>query len=131
MRNRNFVTLDGRLAREVEIAYTKEGKAYANVSLAVQYDQKTDWVRVTFWDKLAEALGKYAGKGSLIGVSGRLSVRTWEKDGKKQSIMEVVANDLFLLDKKADGSGGSKSQHDEQKRNGYQKQRDDDSEIPF
>lgn len=110
--SKNHVSLIGRFGNDVELRQTNSGTAVANVSLATnEYRGKgedrqeiTEWHRIVLWGKDAEIAAQYAGKGSLIGIEGRLSTRKWEKDGVEHYTTEVICNDLYLLG----GNGGSK-----------------------
>lgn len=98
----NTVSLTGRLGADIELRYTPQGKAVADVNLAVQSgfgdNEKTLWIGLTLWDKRAEAAAKYLGKGRKIAVSGRLDQETWEKDGQKRSKTRVVVHDWAFAD---------------------------------
>lgn len=89
MNNCSFI---GRLGKDPEMRYTTDGKAVASFSLAVNRDGKkdvTDWINFVAWEKTAELIAKYCNKGDLIGVTGSLQQRSWEKDGKKHTVHEV------------------------------------------
>jgi single-strand DNA-binding protein len=64
--------------------------------------EKTEWVRVVVWGKLAESCAQYLSKGRMAYVEGRLQTRTWEdQQGQKKYTTEVLAKTvLFLGDKK-------------------------------
>ena len=131
MRNQNLVVLNGRIGGDIVLKQTQAGKSFCSVNLAVAFDKKTEWFTVVFWEKNAEVLEKYAKKGSFIEITGRLTVNEWEdKEGNKKSRVEIIANWMQLLDKKED-SGDRPNHHEEQKRNGYQKQSRSDDDIPF
>ena len=111
----------GRIANEIEIRYTKDGTAVANFSLALDnYGDKTSFVEVTCWRKLAENVAKYMEKGRQIGVSGELVQDRWEKDGQKRSKIKINARNVKFL-------GGSKQDGKQQNKN----QQQDDIEVPF
>ena len=101
----NSVILTGRLTRDPQIRYaSKSQMAVANFTLAVDrartregQDRDADFPDVVAFGKTAEVIEKYAGKGSLIGVSGRLQTRTYEKDGRRVYVTEVVAERVELL----------------------------------
>ena len=113
----NSVNLTGRLTNDVELRYTQSGSAVASFSLAVarqfsnaQGQRETDFIQCVVWRKSAEALANYTHKGSLIGITGRLATRTYEKDGKTVYVTEVnVDNFSFLESKKADQSSQTNS----------------------
>ena len=73
----NQVILVGRLTKEPELKYTKDGKGYCNFTLAVSRDFKkdeTDFINCVAWDKRAEELANYVKKGNKFGVIGRLQI---------------------------------------------------------
>jgi single-strand DNA-binding protein len=96
----NSVCVGGNIGRDAELSYTPNGKAVAKFSLAISEgwgdNEKTSWLPIIVWDKLAESLAKYLTKGSRIGIQGRLSVRQYEKDNVKHTVTEIVANDIWL-----------------------------------
>ena len=95
----------GRITKDVELAYTQDGKAVAKYTLAINgYNDTTDFLNCVTWNKQAENLKKYCGKGSQIAVEGRVSVRNYEnKEGKKVYVTEIVTNNIMFLDSKKDG----------------------------
>lgn len=97
----NSVNITGRVGQDVELRYTPKGKAVAEINLAVDdgfgETKKTAWVEVTIWDKAAEAAQKYVHKGDMVGITGRLSQDVWEKDGKKQTKLKIICEQLTLL----------------------------------
>lgn len=99
----NQVILLGRLVRDAEARSTNSGKSVATFSLAVdKLPEGADFFEVTVWDKLAENVTKYTGKGSKILVQGRLSQQTWEQDGQKRSKVVITATDVTFLDSKSE-----------------------------
>ena len=95
----------GRITKDIELAYTQDGKAVAKYTLAINgYNDTTDFLNCVTWNKQAENLAKYCGKGSQIAVEGRVSVRNYEnKEGKKVYVTEIVTNNIMFLDNKKDG----------------------------
>lgn len=106
----NHVVLIGRLTRDPELRYTHSGgNAVANFTLAVDRpfskNKETDFIPIITWRNQAENAAKYLAKGSQVAVEGRIQVRQYEdKDGKKRTATEVVANSVRFLDtrKKSD-----------------------------
>lgn len=99
----NQVTLMGRLTRDPEQRTTSTGKTIASFTLAVDrggQDDGADFFDVTAWEKLAELVVKYLGKGRRVLVQGRLRQDSWDdkETGKKRSRIEVVATDVTFLD---------------------------------
>lgn len=101
MASMNRVFLLGNLTRDPEVRYLPSGQAVADIRLAVsrkfktangQDREETCYVDVVVWGRSAEACGKYLNKGSPLLVEGRLQYDEWEKDGKKNSRLRVVAD---------------------------------------
>lgn len=111
----NKVILVGRLTRDPDIKNTTTGKAVANFTLAVdrrfknQDGQKeADFVPIVVWGKQAEFAAQYLSKGSRIGASGRLQVRSYDdKDGQRRYVTEVVADEIEFLSSKKDGNSNN------------------------
>ena len=100
----NTVAISGRLGRDPELKSTNNGNSVANFSVAVDQgfgDQKTtSWVRCVAWQKTAEFVTKFFQKGDMIILSGRLQGRTWEQDGVKREVLEVVAEKIDFAGEK-------------------------------
>lgn len=97
MANTNVTVLSGRLTKDIEVRTTTSGKEVANGTLAVNgFNEEVSFIDVVFWGKTAEVASKYTSKGSLLTVTGRLQQRSWEKDGQRRSVIEVVVSDLQL-----------------------------------
>lgn len=97
----NQVILMGRLTRDPETRTTPTGKSVTSFGLAVDRfgtDNGADFFNITAWDKLGGLVEQYLKKGRRCLVQGRLSFQQWEKDGQKQSRVEVVATDVTFLD---------------------------------
>lgn len=109
----NRATIIGRIGREPQIRYTPSGTSIALFSVATNevYRDKngelkvqTDWHRVVAWSRLAEICGQYLRKGSLVCIEGSLRSRAYQdRDGKKQTITEVVATNLQMLGARPQG----------------------------
>jgi single-strand DNA-binding protein len=128
----NICTFIGRLGRDPDMRYTTSGKAVVSFSLGVNRDGKkdeTDWINFVAWEKTAEVIAKYCHKGDLIGVTGSLQQRSWEKDGQKHTVHEVRVNRIDFCGggKKNDG-GASAPVADEE---GFVPITEEDGELPF
>jgi len=109
----NKVILVGRLGRDPELKYAPSGRAVANFSVATNESwkdkegnkqERTDWHRIVAWGKLAEIIGEYVKKGSLVYIEGRLQTRDYEdSNGVKKYITEVVASEMTMLGSKGGG----------------------------
>lgn len=108
----NKVELIGHLGADVEMRYTPNGAAVANVNIATarsykatgseEWTEETEWTPLVLWSANAENINKYAHKGSRVYVEGRLATRSWDdKDtGAKRYKTEVVVDNFILLDAK-------------------------------
>ena len=116
----NKVILIGNLGQDPEIRYMPNGKAVANLSIATseswndqqgQKQEKTEWHRITAYDKLADIIGEYVKKGSKIYVEGKLQTRKWQdQQGQDKYTTEVIINQMQMLDGKRDGGNGGSQQ---------------------
>ena len=107
MKSLNKVQLIGNLGKDPELKYTAAGVAVANFSMATaeswkdetgeQHD-KTEWHNIVAWRKLAEICGEWLTKGKRVYIEGKLQTRSWEKDGKKHYMTEIVAENMIMLD---------------------------------
>ncbi|HLJ49396.1 MAG TPA: single-stranded DNA-binding protein [Bryobacteraceae bacterium] len=114
-RSVNKVLLIGHLGRDAETTFTPSGVAKTKFSVATnrrwkdqqtgEWKEETDWANVVLWR--SENLANYLIKGKQVWVEGRLSTRSYDdKDGKKQYITEVVADDVILLGGRGEGGEG-------------------------
>lgn len=107
-RHLNKVFLIGNLTDDPELRYTPNDTAVADFSLALnrsyqdsngEWQEETDYVDITVWDKQAENASQYLEKGSKTFLEGRLDHQTWETDsGDRRSKLEVTARNLIFLD---------------------------------
>ena len=111
----NKIQLIGRVGADPELRFTTDGTAVAQFNLATtkswkkngEKQEKTTWHKIIAWRKLAEIIGQYVKKGSLLYVEGELEIREFEdKQGVKRKTHEVIINDMKMLGGK--GEGGSK-----------------------
>ncbi len=97
----NSVSLIGNLATDVELKNVGDDKKVASFLLAVDrpsQDGGADFVRVSTWNRQAETCAEFLAKGAKVAVDGRLRSRSWEEEGKRRSVVEVVANRVQFLD---------------------------------
>lgn len=124
----NKVILVGSLGQDPETRYNQSGSAITNISIATneswtdkqsgQKQERTEWHRVVFFNRLAEIAGEYLRKGSQVYVEGSLRTRKWQdQQGQDRYTTEVVASEMQMLGGKQDGQGqqGGYGQN-----NGYQ-----------
>ncbi|MDY0383822.1 single-stranded DNA-binding protein [Trichlorobacter sp.] len=119
MASLNKVMLIGNLGKDPEVRYTGSGQAVASFSLATserfknkqsgEWEEKTEWHRVTLWGKQAEVAGEYLAKGKTVFIEGRLQTRKWtDRDGNEKYTTEIVGERMQMLGGKGDGGGGGR-----------------------
>ena len=102
----NKAILEGRIVREIELRKTASGKSYTSFTLAVNrtYKQEgqpdADFIACVAWGKNADVLEKYTEKGTLISVDGHIQTRSYESNGKKVYVTEVVCESVHLIEAK-------------------------------
>lgn len=100
MPNRNICLIQGHLGRDIEIKHTTTGKTVANLTVATKRKfgdrDITDWVPIIWWSPFADAERHFV-KGAAVDVSGVISQRSYEKDGRKVYVTEVVADHVYLI----------------------------------
>lgn len=112
----NKVILMGRLTRDPELRRTGSKTPVCSFTIAVNggygENARTDFVSCVAWNKTAEFVSKYFEKGKMIIVIGRISTRSFEgRDGKKQYITEVVANEVSFGESRRQDSGSCGSSY--------------------
>ena len=114
----NHIVIMGRLTRDPELRRTGSGTAVASFSVAVDRDfgknengeKETDFIDCVAWRNTAEFVSKYASKGRMVVVSGRLQIRSWtDKEGNKRRTAEVVADNVYFGDSRRDGDNAGAS----------------------
>lgn len=97
----NFVTVVGRITKDIELRYTPSNKAITEISLAVNNGKDdTTFIRLTAFDKLAELVSKYCKKGDLIGTQSIIKNHNWEdKEGIKHYEYSFIINKISFLTK--------------------------------
>lgn len=115
----NKVILVGNLGKDPEVRYTPSGLAVANITIATsegwkdkqsgEMQEKTEWHRVVFYQRLAEIAGEYLRKGSKVYVEGRLQTRKWQdkNTGQDRYTTEIIASEMQMLDSKGGSSDNS------------------------
>ena len=129
----NFAVFSGRLVRDPEIRYTSSIKAVASFCVAVDDgktgsgEKRTSFIDCVAWEKRAEFIDQYFIKGDPIIVAGRMSTRTWEKDGVKHKATELTVTSVEFQ--------RGKSRQDETEKptpsGAFNELDDDGGELPF
>lgn len=112
----NKCSFIGNCGKDPDIVNSNSGVKIAKVSLAVndsykdkggEWQEKTEWINLVAFSKLADVIESYVKKGSQIYVEGKLQTRSYEKDGTTKYFTEVVVNELILLGSKVSSSNNS------------------------
>ena len=141
----NKIHLIGRVVHSTEVKSTKTGTKVCTFTLAVRRrfkdqsgEYQTDFFDVQAWRTLADLCEKYLEKGKMALVSGSMQSRTYEKDGVKRKVWELMADEVEFL---ADGKSAANPDQQQGKAvpksntNGFdpanQYTQADDEELPF
>ena len=114
----NNVTLVGRLVAPPDLRKTPNNVSILQGTIAVNRnfknengDRETDFINFQAWRGTADIIAQYCSKGSLIGIIGRIQVRSYEKDGQRRYVTEVVAESVALIESRnsqqSQGQGNS------------------------
>lgn len=100
----NKIIIIGNLTKNPELRTTTAGVNVCGFTVAVNRpktannpDPGADYFNVNAWRGLGDNCSKYLEKGRKVCVTGRVSLRTWEKDGKHGASLEVLAEDVEFL----------------------------------
>lgn len=104
-RSINKVILVGNVGRDPEVQITSGGAKVAHLSLATSrrvprdsgFDERTEWHRLTLWDRLARLAEEYVRKGDRLYVEGRMEYGSFEKNGLTIPTAEVHVREIVLL----------------------------------
>lgn len=136
----NKVIIIGNIGQDPEVKYMPSGGAVTNVSVATsetwkdkntgEPQERTEWHRVVFFNRLGEVAGEYLKKGSKVYIEGSLRTRKWQaEDGTDRYTTEIVASEMQMLDGRgsaqpeAHGSDGSQAGHNQfDNTNGFDQQ---------
>jgi single-strand DNA-binding protein len=100
----NSITIVGNITRDPELRYTPSGQANVRLGVAVnrkwqdrnsgEWNEATSFFDVIAWRELAENVNESLKKGARVIVTGRLEQRTWEQEGNKRSVVEIIADEI-------------------------------------
>ena len=104
----NKVIIVGNLGQDPETRYMPSGGAVTNISVATseswkdkqtgQPQERTEWHRIVFFNRLAEIAGEYLKKGSQVYVEGSLRTRKWQdQGGQDRYTTEIVASEMQMM----------------------------------
>ena len=133
----NKVIIVGNCGQDPETRYLPSGGAVTNMSLATseawkdkntgEQQERTEWHKVVFFNRLGEIAGEYLKKGSKVYIEGSLRTRKWQgQDGSDRYTTEIVASEMQMLDSRGGqeggGGGGGYQQNRPQQNQGQQNQ---------
>ena len=104
----NSIQLIGNITKDLELEYTTSNREFCRFTVAVQRDYKNkqtgeyevDFIRCTAWSHSAKHLTTYGYKGCKVGISGRLQIDQYDKDGARVTYAHVQCNSIELLSKR-------------------------------
>jgi len=115
----NKVIIIGNLGQDPETRYMPSGSAVTNFTVATneswkdkqtgEQKERTEWHRVSMFNRLAEVAAEYLRKGSQVYIEGKLRTRKWQgKDGNDRYTTEIIADEMQMLGGGGDFSGNSR-----------------------
>ena len=113
----NKVIIVGNLGNDPEVRYSNNGAAIANISVATsdswkdkntgERQERTEWHRVTLFNRLGEVAGEYLKKGSKVYIEGKLQTRKWQDpQGNDRYSTDIIADQMQMLDSRGGAMGG-------------------------
>jgi single-strand DNA-binding protein len=119
----NKVTIVGNLGQDPDTKYMPSGGAVTNISVATseswkdkqtgQPQERVEWHRIVFFNRLAEIAGEYLKKGSQVYIEGSLRTRKWQdQSGQDRYTTEIVASEMQMLGGRQ-GMGGDAGGYDQ------------------
>jgi single-strand DNA-binding protein len=112
----NKVIIVGNLGQDPETRYMPSGSAVTNFTVATneswkdkqtgEQKERTEWHRVSMFNRLAEVAAEYLRKGSQVYIEGKLRTRKWQgKDGSDRYTTEIIADEMQMLGGRGGGGG--------------------------
>jgi single-strand DNA-binding protein len=120
-RSINKIILVGHIGRDPDVQTTASGTKVAHVSLATSrrfardgsFEERTEWHRLTLWDRLAQLAEDYLRKGDRVYIEGRMEYDSFERNGVTIPTAEVHVRELVLLGAPSARSAGAEAQEAE------------------
>jgi single-strand DNA-binding protein len=114
----NKVMIIGNLGADPEVRYLPSGGAVTNIRVATsegwkdkqtgETQERTEWHRIVFFNRLAEIASEYLRKGSKVYIEGSLRTNKWQdQSGADRYTTEIIANSMQMLDSKGGGASAS------------------------
>jgi len=101
----NTCTITGNLGADPDVFYNPDGNSITSFNLAFQSSRnKTNWIKITCFNRLAEVASKYLHKGARVAISGILDQQKWQTDsGENRSSYQLILNSIEFI--RTDGRG--------------------------
>lgn len=129
----NKSILVGRLTKDVELKTTQSGVSVCSFTVAVNRKFKNadgnydaDFINCVAWRGQAEFLSKYFEKGSMVGIAGSIQTRSYDSDGHKVWVTEVVADEVSFVGGKKEEAAPSEPNYSQ-----WDSPVPDDDDLPF
>ena len=110
----NVFVFTGRITKDLEVKEVSNGTKVLNFSLAVDNPFKKDdtsFFDIVAFNKKAETLAEYCGKGSKIAVNGSVKQERFkDKEGYNRSTVRFTADNFEFLDNKGQSNNQSQQQ---------------------
>ena len=125
----NKVILVGNCGQDPETrVIPSTGASVTNLSVATSeswkdkvtgdQQERTEWHKVVFFNRLAEIAGEYVRKGSKLYIEGSLRTRKWQgQDGQDRYTTEIVGSEMQMLDSRGSSPSGEFSGSNDQIKN--------------
>ena len=134
----NNVVLVGRLTKDVEVKKTQSGLSVASFTVACDRrlsqeqrnnnEQSADFISCVAWRGSADFLGQYSHKGDTVGIEGRIQTRSYDRDGQRVYVTEIVANSVSILHSTQPRQAQAQTQPQQQTQNAAATQTNDPME---
>lgn len=100
----NKIMLIGRLTKDIDLKKSQSGMSVARFTLAVNRMKKdeADFISCVVFDKRADTMYQYLGKGSLVGIEGHLQTGSYEKNGVRVYTTDVIVDGFDFLESRSD-----------------------------
>jgi single-strand DNA-binding protein len=127
----NKIVLIGNVGRDPDVKTTSAGTKVAHFSVATSrrvarnggFEERTEWHRLTLWDRLAQLAEDYIRKGDRLYVEGRMEYDSYERNGVTIPTAEIAVREIVLL-------GGPRAAASETDDEGKEEDKEDD-DLPF
>jgi single-strand DNA-binding protein len=139
----NKVIIVGNIGADPEVRYMPSGGAVTNISIATseqwtdkasgQKQERTEWHRVTLFNRLGEIAGEYLKKGSQVYIEGSIRTDKYQDKttGEDRYSTQIIARDLQLIGCRSDGAGSGSGDYNQAPRGAANPQPSPQSAAPM